>query len=188
MAVFEQFPYTNFHDLNLDKIITKVDQAAADAAAASQAAVQAAASIDIVRNYPAKAYKELTVRYGFVTTNSDYITSAQGRMIGLVLSGGSLILCLDGLLFKSSLSFTAGTEYKIADIDDSALPFLPEKFYVITEGMFNNTTALKITASLDQTNHADGIYVEPVANFTTSGSAREIECVPTVVPFFTDIA
>lgn len=188
MSIFRGWPYTNFHDLNLDRILERTQASEAAAQAAEAAAEAAAASIEVVKNYPATAYKELTQANGYVTPDSTYLSSALGRMVGFIISGGSLILDIDGTLLKSSLSFTAGTKYKLWDLDESIEPFVPEKFYVVAEGMFDNTTALKIYAAKGQTQLADGIYIQPKANFTTSGTAREIECSPCVVPFFTDIA
>lgn len=43
MGIFEHFPYTNFHDLNLDKILERTHEAEAAAAASAEDAAQAAA-------------------------------------------------------------------------------------------------------------------------------------------------
>ena len=43
MGIFEHFPYTNFHNLNLDKILERTHEAEAAAAASAEDAAQAAA-------------------------------------------------------------------------------------------------------------------------------------------------
>lgn len=45
MGVFEHFPYTNFHDLNLDKIMKRTNEAEANAQQAANDAAAAAAGI-----------------------------------------------------------------------------------------------------------------------------------------------
>ena len=63
MGIFEHFPYTNFHDLNLDKILERTqaaEQAVADSAAAAEAAAASAAAV------------ESTVNTALNTANSAY--------------------------------------------------------------------------------------------------------------------
>lgn len=45
MGIFEHFPYTNFHDLNLDKILERTKEAETAVAASAEAAAQAAADV-----------------------------------------------------------------------------------------------------------------------------------------------
>lgn len=45
MGLFEHFPYTNFHDLNLDIILARVKKSATDAADAAADAAQAASNV-----------------------------------------------------------------------------------------------------------------------------------------------
>lgn len=50
MGIFEHFPYTNFHDLNLDKILERTHEAEAAAAASAEDAAQAAADAALALN------------------------------------------------------------------------------------------------------------------------------------------
>lgn len=188
MGIFEHFPYSNFHDLNLDRILERT-QAAEEAVQAAEAAAEAAAaSVAQIANFPASAYKELTVYRNFISYNTDYVTSSMGRTIGLVLAGGSLLLALDGLMLNSSLTFNANTEYKLLDIKPAAAEFLPDMFYAPIGAVFQDGTPVQITASYNQSNHADGIYMKPSASITTTGQIRAIYMAPAPIPFFSDLA
>lgn len=174
MGVFEHFPYTNFHDLNLDRILERTAKAEKDAAEAKAIALA--------------EYKELTVYQNYMSYNTDYVSTSTGRTIGLVRAGGNLILALNGLLLKGQLTFTANTDYKLLDIKEAAEEFLPDLFFAPIGAVFQDGTPIQITASYNQSNHADGIYMRPSANITTTGQIRAIYMAPAVIPFFTDVA
>lgn len=56
MGLFEHFPYTNFHDLNLDKIVENTKEAKAAAAAAEAAALAAAADASVADTKATNAF------------------------------------------------------------------------------------------------------------------------------------
>lgn len=190
MAVFEQFPYTNFHDLNLDKIITKVDQAAADAAASAADAAATAASIDAIAKAPSKAYKALTIAEGYMAAVSTNYTVPSGgdKFTGLLMAGGNLFLSLYGSILKVSKSFSANTYYKILSFDASAAQFLPEHFFAVFNATTDKGHPLIVFVAYGQTNFAegDGVFIYPTGNFNADAVSEVILTAPAAIPFFSN--
>lgn len=58
MGIFEHFPYTNFHNLNLDKILERTKEAEAAVAASAEDAAQAADDAALALNTANSAYNK----------------------------------------------------------------------------------------------------------------------------------
>lgn len=83
MGIFEQFPYTNFHNLNLDKILKRTAEAEeavrASEAAALQAAADAAASAAGIAAAESKADTALNTANTAATTAANALTYSQAK-------------------------------------------------------------------------------------------------------------
>ena len=73
MGVFEHFPYTNFHDLNLDKILERTKAAETAVAASAQAAEDAA---DLARTADDNATLALNTANSAASDASDALTAS----------------------------------------------------------------------------------------------------------------
>lgn len=191
MGIFEHFPYSNFHDLNLDRILERT-QAAEEAVQAAEAAAEAAAaSIATIANAPADVYKELTISNGYLIqdVSNALVPTGGDKYCGFTLTGSNIILSLYGLLLRGSKSLTANTSYKLLSFDASIAAFLPERmfstFYAVTDKGHN----VIIQIAHNQTNFApgDGVFVLPLSSFTTDAAGEAIAVPPSVVPFFSDL-
>ena len=73
MGLFQHFPYTNFHDLNLDVILKRTEEAEASAASSASDAAQAAAN---AQSAVTTANQALTQANAAQTTANNALTTA----------------------------------------------------------------------------------------------------------------
>lgn len=191
MGIFEHFPYSNFHDLNLDRILERTQAAETAAQAAEAAAEAAAASIATIANAPADVYKELTIANGYLTQDVSNVLVPTGgdKYCGFTLTGSNIILSLYGLLLRGQKSFTSGTSYKLLSFDASIEDFLPDHMFSTFYAATDQGHSVIIQIARNQTNFAsgDGVFVRPVSSFTTDAAGEAIVGPPSVVPFFSDL-
>lgn len=81
MGLFEHFPYTNFHDLNLDVILNRVKTAEASAVEAAEDAAgshqQAAEAVATANQAVSSAQQAINTANAAVTTADQAVTTAQ---------------------------------------------------------------------------------------------------------------
>lgn len=128
MGIFEHFPYTNFHDLNLDKILERtkeaeeavetsaqqVQDAAADMAAAQAAAAAAQSTAATAQNVAAEALRIVNESiFTIVDVNASYVddtatidsTLTYDEIFSLALAGK--------LLMRLHISENVGMEWPV---------------------------------------------------------------------------
>ena len=191
MGIFEHFPYSNFHNLNLDRILERTKAAEEAAQAAEAAAEAAAASIATIANAPADVYKELTIANGYLThdVSNALVPTGGEKFCGFTLTGSNIILSLYGLLIRGSKSVTANTAYKLLSFDASIAAFLPERMFSTFYASTDKGHGVIVQIAYNQTDFApgDGVFVVPLTSFSTDAAGEAIVVPPSVVPFFSDI-
>lgn len=170
MGIFEHFPYSNFHNLNLDRILERTKKAEEDASAAAQAAETAAAAIAVVRDYPERAYVKLFDVDGYVIHNSAKVRAAATNT-GFIIVGGEIVFWMGSMEALDSTSYTY-IYHKMLDFDSSILEFLPDKFFSKGIAFMNgNLFEIVISYGQDPGYFQDGVWFRPAGGSAVSSGS-----------------